>query len=200
MNIEPVTLTGNWVRLEPLSETHTPDLVKVGLEEEIWRFMRYGTVQTEEDMRKWVLEMLKLQQLGNDLPFAVIYTESDQAIGCTRYLNINHRDRSLEIGGTWYGLSYQRTVVNTECKYLMLWHAFEILGCVRVNLKADGRNDRSQRAIERLGAVKEGVLRKHMILPNGFVRDSVIYGIIDDDWPAVKQRLEEKLRQNRAGS
>lgn len=200
MNIEPVTLTGRWIRLEPLSETHIPELVIVGLDEEIWRYMRYGQVNTEAQMRTWVEELLQLEKLGSDLPFTVIYAETGRAVGCTRYLNIHHTDRSLEIGGTWYGLDYQRTAVNTEAKYLLLRHAFEVLGCVRVNFKADSRNIRSQRAIERLGAVKEGLLRKHMVLPDGFVRDSVIYSIIDDDWPTVKIHLEGKLNQNRAGS
>lgn len=199
MNIEPVTLTGGWVWLEPLSEAHVPDLAAVGLEEEIWRYMRYGQVKTETQMRTWVWELLQLEKLGGDLPFAVIYAATGRAVGCTRYLNIHHSDRSLEIGGTWYGLDYQHTAVNTEAKYLLLRHAFEVLGCVRVNFKADSRNIRSQRAIERLGAVKEGLLRKHMILPDGYVRDSVIYSIIDDDWPTVKIHLEEKLNQNRAG-
>lgn len=199
MNIRPVTLTGRWVRLEPLSETHIPDLTVVGLDEEIWRYMRYGAVQTEGDLRAWVLEMLRLQKLGGDLPFAVILLETERAIGCTRYLNIHSEDRNLEIGGTWYGLAYQRTAVNTECKYLLLQHAFESIGCIRVNLKADRRNERSLRAIERLGAVKEGVLRKHMLLPDGYARDSVVYSIIDEEWPAIKHRLEEKLNQNRTG-
>jgi N-acetyltransferase len=194
MNIRPVTLIGHWVRLEPLSEMHVPDLAIVGLEDEIWRYMRYGAVKTEDDLRAWVLAMLRLEQIGDDLPFAVVWAETGRAIGCTRYLNIHRSDRNLEIGGTWYGLAYQRTAVNTECKYLLLQHAFETLGCVRVNFKADSRNERSLRAIERLGAVKEGVLRKHMILDGGYVRDSVIYSIIDDEWPAVKHRLEERLK------
>ena len=200
MNIEPVTLTGRWVRLVPLSEMHVPDLAAVGLEEEIWRYMRYGKVQTEDDLHAWLLDLLRLQQLGGDLPFAVILAETGRAIGCTRYLNIHHADRNLEIGGTWYGLPYQRTAVNTESKYLLLRHAFETLGCIRVNFKADRRNEPSLRAIERLGAVKEGVLRKHMILEDGYVRDSVVYSILDEEWPVVKQRLEERLNENRAGS
>lgn len=193
MDIKRVTLSGRWVRLEPLSETHVADLATVGLEEEIWRYMRYGKVRTEDDLRAWVVELLRLEQLGDDLPFTVILVESGKAIGCTRYLNIHRSDRSLEIGGTWYGLAYQRTAVNTECKYLLLKHAFETLGCIRMNFKADARNERSLRAIERLGAVKEGVLRKHMILQDGYVRDSVVYSILDDEWPDVKRRLEERL-------
>jgi RimJ/RimL family protein N-acetyltransferase len=194
MDIQPVTLTGHVVRLEPLSEVHVPDLAAVGLEEAIWRYMRYGRIESEEDMRDWVQELLRLQQLGSDLPFAVIHLEAGRAIGCTRYLSINRGDRSLEIGGTWYGLAYQRTAVNTECKYLLLRHAFETLDCVRVWFKVDLRNERSQRALERIGAVKEGTLRNHMILPDGYIRDSVIYSLLPSEWPGVKARLEKFLQ------
>ena len=191
MKIERVILQGRWVRLEPLEEAHVPDLSAVGLEDDIWRYMRYGLVRTEEEMRAWVIELLtREKKFGEDLPFAVIYNENGRAIGVTRYLNIHQEDRNVEIGGTWYALAYQRTAVNTECKYLLLRHAFEVWGCVRVQFKADVRNVRSQRAIERLGAVKEGLLRKHMILPDGYVRDTVIYSILDEEWPAVKHRLE----------
>lgn len=194
MHILPVTLHGRVVRLEPLSEAHVPDLAAVGLEEEIWRYMRYGPVRTQAELLTWVQSLLRLQKLGTDLPFAVIYQPTERAIGCTRYLSINTTDRSVEIGGTWYGLAYQRTAVNTECKYLLLGHAFETLGCVRVWFKVDARNERSKRAIERLGAFKEGVLRNHMILPDGFIRDSVIYSILPSEWPLIKSSLEENLK------
>jgi RimJ/RimL family protein N-acetyltransferase len=195
MDIHPVTLTGRFVRLEPLSEAHVPGLAAIGLEQSIWRYMRYGQMETEEQMRQWVLELLALQARGGDLPFTAAHLASGQLAGCTRYLNINRGDRSLEIGGTWYGLAYQRTAVNSECKYLLLQHAFERLGCVRVHFKADARNERSQRALERIGAVKEGVLRSHMILPDGFVRDSVVYSILASEWPQVKARLEQFLER-----
>jgi len=182
------------VRLEPLSEAHIPDLAKVGLEEKIWHFMRYGKMENIEHLSAWVHELLDFQARGTDLPFAVKYLASGCAIGSTRYLNIDYTDRSLEIGGTWYGLDYQGTLVNTECKYLLLRHAFEVLGCIRVWFKTDRRNLRSQHAIEKLGAVKEGVLRNHMILPNGYIRDSVMYSIIPDEWPEVKLKLEARLK------
>ncbi len=194
MKVEPVTLTGRIVRLEPLSEAHIPTLAKVGLEEDIWRYMRYGKVETVEQLSVWVREMLDLQALGTDLPFAVIFMASGNAIGCTRYLHIDPPNRSLEIGGTWYGLDYQRTQVNSECKYLLLRHAFEKLECIRVWFKTDLRNQHSQRALERLGAVKEGVLRNHMILPDGHIRDSVVYSILPKEWPQVKMRLEAQLK------
>lgn len=193
MNVQPVTLSGRFVRLEPLSEAHVPDLTLVAGDESIWRYMLYGTIRSEEQMLAWVRDLLGRQARGTDLPFAVIHLASGKAIGATRYLDIRPADRGLEIGGTWYGVAYQRTAVNTECKYLLLRHAFEQLGCLRVQFKTDLRNVRSQRAIERIGAVKEGVLRSHMITPEGYVRDSVYYSIIAPEWPRVKELLEEKL-------
>lgn len=189
MQIAPVTLTGQVVRLEPLSEDHVPDLMHFGLDESIWRYMRYGTIQNEQHMRSWVLSMLEAQERGTDLPFAVVHIASGRAIGSTRYLDIRPQDRALEIGGTWYAVEHQRTAVNTESKYLLLTHAFENLQCIRVQFKTDLRNTRSQRAIERLGAVKEGVLRNHMILPDGNFRYSVFYSIIDSEWPTIKDHL-----------
>lgn len=193
MNIQPVTLTTSLVRLEPLSEAHVPDLAAVGLDERIWRYMRYGNIRTNADLLAWVRMLLQLQEAGSDLPFAVIWESSGRAVGCTRYMAISHENRAVEIGGTWYGLEYQGTLVNPSCKYLLLKHAFETLDCVRVQLKTDRRNQRSQRAIEKLGAVKEGVLRNHMILEDGTLRDSVFYSILPGEWPPIKARLEEIL-------
>lgn len=193
MQIHPITLTGQVVRLEPLSHSHVPDLTAAGQDESIWRYMLYGYVISQDQMQAWVQDMLNRQKQGSDLPFAVIHLESGRAIGATRYLEIRPGHRGLEIGGTWYSVSYQRTRVNTECKYLLLQHAFEDLGCIRVQLKTDLLNERSQRAIERLGAVKEGVLRNHMIRPDGTIRDSVYYSILDREWPGVKKRLEDML-------
>ncbi len=196
MKIEPLILTGRYMRLEPITAAHIPDLAKVGLEEEIWRYMRYGKVESIEQLSAWVGELLELQAQGTDLPFVVIHLESKAAIGCTRYLNIDTTDRSLEIGGTWYGLDYQGTMVNTECKYLLMKHAFEVLGCVRVWFKTDRRNLHSQRALERLGVVKEGVLRNHMILPDGYIRDSVVYSVLPNEWPEVKMMLEARMEEH----
>jgi RimJ/RimL family protein N-acetyltransferase len=193
MDIHPITLMGRVVRLEPLSEAHVPDLTIAGADESIWRYMVYGGVGGKAQMREWVREILSRQARGTDLPFAVIHLGSGRAIGSTRYLDIQPQHRGLEIGGTWYGVAYQRSAVNTECKYLLLRHAFEVLGCLRVQLKTDLRNERSQRAIERIGAVREGVLRNHMILPDGHVRSSVYYSLLNLEWPAVKAKLEEKL-------
>ncbi len=181
------------MRLEPLSEAHVAGLAKVGLEPEIWRYMRYGKVESEADIRTWVQELLALQAQGTDLPFAVIQQSSGEPLGCTRYLHIDPPNRSLEIGGTWYGLAAQGSLVNTECKYLLLRHAFETLHCIRVWFKADARNQRSLRALEKIGAVKEGVLRNHMILPDGFIRHSVMFSLLPEEWPGVKTRLEGYL-------
>jgi RimJ/RimL family protein N-acetyltransferase len=193
MDIHPLTLTGCVVRLEPLIEAHVPGLTAAGADESIWHYMRYGIIRTEAQMADLVRYLLDGQAAGTDLPFTVFHQESGKIIGMTRYLNIEPENRSVEIGGTWFAVAHQRTAANTESKYLLLRHAFETLGCIRVQLKTDARNERSQRAIERIGAVKEGILRKHMILPDGTIRSSVIYSILDNEWPAVKALLEEKL-------
>lgn len=195
MGVKPVVLEGRHVRLEPMTEAHIPGLAKIGVGQTFWGFMLYGNMDSEEDMANWVRDILARAEKRTDLPFAVIHLESGHVAGATRYLNILPNDRGLEIGGTWYGTEFQRTAVNTECKYLLLGHAFEVLKCIRVQLKTDLRNERSQRAIERIGAVKEGVLRNHMILPDGRVRHSVFYSILDSEWEGVKSRLEELLEK-----
>ncbi|MEP7359009.1 MAG: GNAT family protein [Anaerolineales bacterium] len=193
MDIKPVILTGRTVRLEPLAYAHVPDLYAGGTDPSLWQFIPYAPVRTEDDMRAWVADLLARQQVGNDLPFAVVHQASGRAIGATRYLDIQRANRGLEIGGTWYDPAHQRTAVNTEAKLLLLTHAFETLGCVRVQLKTDERNLRSQRAIERIGAIKEGVLRHNLIMPDGFRRNSVYYSVLEGEWAGVKRRLEEML-------
>jgi N-acetyltransferase len=195
MDIKPVVLEGKHVRLEPMTEAHVSGLAAVGLDDSIWQNMPYGLMRTEADIHKWVKNILRLLQDGTDMPFVVIHTASGRVAGATRYLNIMSKDRGLEIGGTWYGLEFQRTIVNTECKYLLMAHAFETLDAIRVQLKTDLRNERSQKAIERIGAKKEGVLRNHMILPDGRFRHSVFYSILDTEWPDVKTRLEEMIKK-----
>ena len=191
--ISPVILNGKFVRLEPMIEDHIPGLAEIGVGQTFWDFMLYGRMDSVEDMRNWVRDILSRAQNGTDLPFVAIHVASGKVAGATRYLNIMPKDRGLEIGGTWYGTEYQRTPVNTECKYLLLTHAFEKLGCIRVQLKTDLRNVRSQKAIERIGAKREGILRNHMILPSGQFRDSVFYSILDSEWPEVKKRLGELI-------
>ncbi|MCC6568508.1 MAG: GNAT family N-acetyltransferase [Anaerolineales bacterium] len=191
--IKPVVLTGKHVRLEPMTLEHVEPLAEIGVGHDFWDFMVYGKMENAEDMRGWVTHILERAAKGTDLPFVAIHLASGRVAGATRYLNIMPNDRGLEVGGTWYGLDFQRTAVNTECKYLLFQHAFETLGAIRVQLKTDSRNERSQRAIERIGAVKEGVLRNHMILPDGVIRHSVFYSILDTEWEGVKKRLEERL-------
>ena len=193
MEVKPVVLEGRHVRLEPMTEAHVPALAEIGVGQDFWDFMVYGDMKTEDDMRGWVNDILSRAEKGTDLPFTVVHLESGREAGATRYLNIMPGDRSLEIGGTWYGLDFQRTAVNTECKYLLLRHAFETLGCIRVQLKTDSRNERSQKAIERIGAKKEGILRNHMILPDGHIRHSVFYSVLDSEWNDVKARLKEMM-------
>jgi RimJ/RimL family protein N-acetyltransferase len=182
------------VRLEPLSLDHLPDLTLAGLDDDIWRYMPDANIVDEAGMRAWVQDMLERQAAGNDLPFAVHHLAAGRAIGATRFMDIQRPHRALEIGGTWFAREFQRTAANTESKYLLFTHAFETLGCIRVQLKTDLRNERSQRAIERLGATREGVLRHNMIMPDGHIRSSVYFGILAEEWPAVKARLEERLK------
>ena len=193
MKVEPVILSGKYVQLEPLSEEHVPGLAQVGGDPSIWKYMLYGDVINEQRMLEWVRDLLSRRAAGTDMPFAVRHMATGRLAGATRYLEIRPAHRGLEVGGTWYGLEFQRTPVNTETKYLLLRHAFETLGCIRVQLKTDSRNERSQKAIERLGAVREGVLRNHMVLDDGTFRHSVYYSILDTEWPVVKKNLEEKL-------
>jgi len=193
MKVDPVVLSGHHVRLEPLSEAHIAGLAEAGRDPSIWRYLLYGEVTSPEKMAAWVKHRLRDKAPGAELPFAVIHLESGKVAGATRYMDIRPEHRGLEIGGTWYGTAFQRTAVNTEAKYLLLRHAFETLGCIRVQLKTDLRNERSQKAIERIGATREGVLRNHMILPDGAYRDSVYFSILDREWPVVKTHLEQLL-------
>ena len=192
---KPVSLAGKVVRLEPLAITDIPGLVLAGKDESIWKYMLYGNLSIPENMYGWVKEMLTRQANGDDLPFIVISKLSGQVIGSTRYLEMRPVHRSLEIGGTWYAPEFQRTKVNTECKYLLLEYAFEKLKCIRVQFKVDAQNAHSIRAIERLGAVREGVLRNHLILPNGRWRDSIYFSILDREWQDVKTQLEQRLME-----
>jgi RimJ/RimL family protein N-acetyltransferase len=193
MDIKRITLTGKHVRLEPLDEKHIPGLAEIGRGHDFWKFMLYGEMKTEADFRYFVDDLLAREQKGTDLPFTVIHLATGRVAGSTRYLNIDRPNRGLEVGGTWYGPEFQRTAVNTECKYLLLTHAFETLKAIRAQIKTDSLNVRSQTAIERIGAVKEGVLRNHMITPDGRFRHSVFYSILDSEWAGVKKKLEEML-------
>lgn len=195
MNPTPVVLYGDAVKLEPLDPSHADDLLAAGADPEIWRYMPIPQPDSAAEVRKWIDEAWKLAATGDQLPFAIIDPETGRAVGSTRYLEIHRNWRTLEIGWTWLAASVQRSAVNTETKLMLLKHAFEDQGALRVQFKTDGRNIRSQKAIERLGAVKEGVLRKQRINHDGFVRDAVYYSILDDEWPAVKERLTAWLKR-----
>ena len=195
MNPTPVVLYGDAVRLEPLDPSHAEDLLAAGADPEIWRYLPIAQLNTVAEVTRWIDEAWKLAATGEQLPFAIVNPETGRAIGSTRYLEIHRNWRTLEIGWTWLAASAQRSAVNTECKLLLLKHAFEDLGALRVQFKTDGRNLRAQEALERIGAVKEGVLRKQRVNHDGYVRDAVYYSILDDEWPAAKERLTAKLRR-----
>lgn len=192
MLVEPVVLGGRFIRLEPLSLEHHAQLCEVGLDEDIWRWSP-SPVQTPGQMRAYIETALEWQAKGSALPFVTIEKGSARVVGSTRYMEIDTANRHVEIGATWIGRKWQRTMVNTEAKYLMLRHAFEVFGCLRVELKTDLLNERSRKAILRIGAKEEGIFRNHMITASGRVRHSVYYSIVDSEWPAVKAGLQEKL-------
>jgi RimJ/RimL family protein N-acetyltransferase len=192
LDVRPVTLQGRHVRLEPLSLAHLDPLAEVGLDAELWRWT-LAQIGSKDDLRCYIEAALALQQAGSALPFAIL--SGDRAVGSTRYGSIDRVNRRLEIGWTWVAKDWQRTSVNTEAKYLLLGHAFETLWCVRVEFKTDVLNEPSRRALLRIGATEEGTLRRHLLTEAGRWRDSVYYSILDSEWPAVKQRLEEKLAQ-----
>ena len=197
MEIVPVTLEGTYIRLVPPDFKYENDLLQAAQPNEIWEFIATSPGQTQAEMHAWIQHAMDETASGERVWFIVVRKSDERALGATSYLDIHRGHRNLEIGGTWLTPEVWRTPINTECKYLLLRHAFENLGCVRVQLKTDLRNVRSQRAIERLGAVKEGVLRKHMITRTGYVRDSVMYSIIDTEWQDVKHKLEGFLENSR---
>jgi RimJ/RimL family protein N-acetyltransferase len=196
MPVEPVTLQGKVVRLEPLSEAHIDGLARVGLDPELWHWIPVA-VTTPGEMREYVMAALGEQSRGVSLPFAIIEQASGEVIGCTRYGNIERAHKRLEIGWTWYATAFQRTAANTETKFLLLSHAFDTLGAHRVELKTDALNQKSRNAIARIGAMQEGIFRRHLITASGRVRDTVYFSIIDSEWPAAKARLAARLESGR---
>lgn len=197
MPLEPVVLRGTHVRLEPLGHQHFDDLVEVALDEEIWRWTT-ERARTPEELRAWIDRALAMRDTGTAMPFATVALPQGKAIGGTRFATWSETDRRVEIGWTWIGRGWQRTAVNTEAKYLMLRHAFEVLGCLRVELRTDVGNERSRAAIRRIGAKEEGILRKHSVTASGRVRDTVYYSILDEEWPEVKAGLQARLNGARA--
>jgi len=192
MRLERVTLEGKVVRLEPMTAGHNDALSEVGLDPEIWRFTVVNP-KTPADMREYVDSGLRTADDGTGLPFVTIEKQSGRIVGSTRFGNYDPANSRIEIGWTWIARPWQRTAINTEAKYLMLSHAFGQLGCVRVELKTDVLNEASRRAMLRIGAREEGVLRKHTLMWTGRYRDSIYYSVLDDEWPEVKARLERLL-------
>jgi RimJ/RimL family protein N-acetyltransferase len=195
MKIEPITLKGRLVRLEPLRMDHAAELYEASQDPSLWTYKPVRQPRSLTEMEQLIASVLQQQQAGACLPFAILSLERGYAIGETRYHSFMLQDRGLEIGWTWLTPPVQRTGVNTECKYLLLRHAFEVWDAIRVQFRTHHLNTNSQRAIERLGAVKEGVLRNHLILPDGSYRHSVYYSIIESEWPSVKARLENMMQR-----
>jgi RimJ/RimL family protein N-acetyltransferase len=194
MKVNPVTLemAGGIVRLEPLRPDHAPGLLEAGKDPSIWTFLMERPA-TLPEMLALIERANAAERAGKELPFAVVEVSTGRAVGSTRFEDITPAHRCLEIGWTWLGAPWQRTACNTQRKYMLLRHAFEALGTVRVQLKADVRNTCSRAAIERLGAVYEGTLRRNRTLPDGYIRDSAYYSVIREEWPAVKSRLAARM-------
>ena len=188
-------LEGAQVRLEPLTLEHHAALCEVGLDPELWQWIPYRAI-TAEEMHGYLKNALKDQAAGMAQPFATVERSTGRVIGSTRYMNIDVTNRRREIGATWIAKPWQRTAINTEAKYLMLRHAFETLGCIRVELKTDALNQKSRNAILRVGAQEEGTLRRHIVTWTGRVRDTVYFSVLDSEWPGVKTALEAKLTRN----
>lgn len=192
MSLQPTTLGGTHVQLEPYREDHIPDLWAVGNHEALWRYMPFR-VSTEEELGRLVRRMMDMASAGSGLGFVQRAISTGEIVGGTSYLGYAPNDRRVEVGATWVTPAWQRSAINTEAKLLLLTHAFEPLDCVRVEFKTDALNVQSQRALERIGAVREGTLRAHMIMPDGRLRDSVYFSILQTEWPSVKAHLTSKL-------
>jgi len=187
--IKPVVLTGEWAVLTPLTREHATELQNAVSDGELWKLW-YTKIPTPEQIPAEIERQLTLCQEGRMFPFAVVSKRTGQLLGMTTYMNIESQHRRLEIGTTWYRASAQRTAINTECKKLLLTHAFEILSCIAVEFRTSAMNFQSRKAIERLGAKLDGVLRSHQIFPNGTLRDTCVYSILAHEWPAVCAHLE----------
>ncbi len=189
----PLTLTGRYVELVPLELAHAAEALAVAGRPEVTRFLRTGPLATRPAVEAMIRELLDAEAAGTDLPFTTFLRSPRRLVGMTRFLRIERSNDKVEIGGTWLDPDVWRTPVNSEAKLLMLRHAFEREGAHRVQLQTDLRNERSQRAIERLGAHREGVVREDVLLPDGYRRSSVLYSILADEWPGVRARLERAL-------
>ena len=192
MDIQPVTLTGRYVELAPLSWDHLPRAVDLCVGQDLFRWFP-KELRTAEDVRGYFAEAFEAQKAGTALPFSTFDRATGQLVGGSRYMAIERAHRRLEIGSTWIAKAWQRSHVNTEAKLLMLEHAFERLGCLRVEFKTDSLNQPSRTALARIGAKEEGIFRNHMVTGSGRVRHSVYFSIIDSEWPRVKADLQAKL-------
>jgi RimJ/RimL family protein N-acetyltransferase len=190
---EPVVLEGAQVRLEPLSQAHADGLLSAGHHESLWRVTVQPALNSAEAVQQYLAQAARALARGEEVTFAIVHRSSGEVVGSTRLMDIARAHRRVEIGATWVTPAYQRSAVNTEAKLLLMTQLFDVLGALRVQYKTDLRNTQSQRALEGIGAVREGVLRRHMIVRDGFVRDSVYYGITDQDWPQVRERLMARL-------
>lgn len=192
MEIKPIILDGKFVRLEPLKLDHLENLCAIGLDETLWRISP-NVIKSNEDMKHYVETALDEKRRGISLPFVTIEKSSNEIVGSTRFGNIDAKNRKVEIGWTWISPNWQRSFVNTEAKLLMLRHAFETWKCIRVELKTDALNEKSRKAILRIGATEEGIFRQHMITDTGRFRDSIYYSILDSEWQGVRENLLIKL-------
>lgn len=192
MDLTPVALKGRWLTLEPIEERHAPGIFDAMQDEEVCRYLAWPPPRALDETLGLIREARDVMARGQAIVYAQVWNATGRAVGSTRLLDVRPADRQVEIGATFLARDYWRTPANTESKYLFLRHCFEALGCVRVALKTDGRNVRSQEAIARLGAVREGTLRRHMNV-RGYQRDTVYFSILDDEWPSVKSRLESRL-------
>ena len=194
--MEPITLSGRVVTLEPLAQHHLAGLQNAVTDGNLWELF-FTMIPHPDAMQNWIDTALQLQAENKVLPFVIRNNFSGEIVGSTRYMNIDLNNKRLEIGTTWYAKRVQRSAVNSECKLLLLRHAFEQIECNAVEFRTDWFNHRSQRAIERLGAKRDGVLRNHMILPNGRVRDTAVYSILKNEWAGVQQNLIFQLERPR---
>ena len=196
MEFLPIVLEGRFVRLEPLAPGHFEGLWGVAQDPELWRWTQ-AQIRERADLDRYLNIALEWQRAGTALPFATFSKTEDRVVGSTRFAQIDKENRSAEIGWTWIGRPWQRTALNSEAKLLMLGHAFEVEGCIRVQLKTDVLNNQSRTAIKRLGAQEEGILRHHNITEAGRLRDTVFYSVLRDEWPAVKKSLESRLAETK---
>jgi N-acetyltransferase len=194
--IEPVTLKGRHATLEPLAREHEEGLRRAAADGELWRLW-YTSIAPPEKMGEYVATALDMRERLGAMPFVVRDNASGDIVGCTRYFNVDAPNRRLEIGHTWYAKRAQRAAINTECKLVLLTHAFEALRCIAVEFRTHWFNQPSRDAIARLGAKQDGVLRNHQLMPDGAKRDTVVFSIIDGEWPAVKRHLNYLLERPR---